>query len=91
MPPIALRKPGCEPRDPPNAGLAALLAGCFGRRRWRVDDLGAGPGPGSRSPASTSDTNECRNPTGFGDLPEHLLEHVFRNVAGSRRQYHFAM
>ena len=79
--------------SPWRRGVGVLLD-CLaaGISRPRVEDAGGdGRGEGRHSTDLEDGYGECGRPTGFGDLPEHLLELIFRNLAGSRRQYHFAM
>lgn len=73
--------------------------GVFGRNPQSVVDSGIIfgdeesikvqlPVPGLRGPALPLDMSRC---TGFHDLPEELLEHVFRYLEGTSRKNYFAV
>lgn len=75
------------------ATLVARLLSCLGARRWRVTDGDDLPSHGGEAAdgLARKDSAEWQCPADFGDLPEHLLEAVFRHLVASRRQYHFAI
>eukprot|EP00887_Chlorella_sp_A99_P004980 scaffold4.g4980.t1 len=82
-----------SPAGDGGATLVARLLSCLGARRWRVTDGDDLPSHGGEAAdgLARKDSAEWQCPADFGDLPEHLLEAVFRHLVASRRQYHFAI